>query len=243
MDNFLWSTCVVLQSYIAMSRLPRRDDQYSTILSGLCAGQYAAWALVRTSRTSRHVVAASFSLTSLHNPRTLDEAIAPRLIACRHSGVTQVLSLSTVRGDWAIGDKPYTVSHSGLANPIASFVIDLKGSVCAPTGALLRDFLDAEEEGGVLRWPPQVGGKNIQYFWIAASRKELRCHANISGERVAKIEWASPVKHVALTSRNGMQSVYIRFLMSHLTCLYSRFKSDGSIHSGPTYRSIFTAQA
>lgn len=110
-------------------------------------------------------------------------------------------------GDWTIGDKPYTVSHSSSAYPIASFVINVKGDDCAPTGADLRDFLDAEEEGGILRWPVLQGGaaagRGSQYFWVVASKKEIRCHANVSGERVAKVEWASLVKHVMVVSRSG----------------------------------------
>jgi hypothetical protein len=50
-------------------------------------------------------------------------------------------------------------------------------------------------------------------YMIVCSAKEVRCFSNRSKDRIAKVEWKTPVQHVELIERRGQPSKITQFHM------------------------------
>ena len=126
----------------------------------------------------------------------LDPHLKIRLIASHASGYTQVFSLSRPSGSSWKFDGEFAETET-LAHPIphGSFVLD------TDTGVPVK--ADSSCLASSLQ---PCGRSNTSCLWITAGAKGVRCIADITGERVSKVDWdskAGGVESVQIVEKSG----------------------------------------
>lgn len=93
---------------------------------------------------------------------------------------------------------------SSVTHPIVSFVINADdGKDTAPVVRNDVPLPAAQASSHAVQ-----EGDESQVFWIVASAKEARCFANITSDRISKVDWNAPVQHIEIVRRPG-ESLYM----------------------------------
>ena len=127
-----------------------------------------------------------------------DPRLRVLLIGVRASGFTGIFTLTRVEdGSWLVNPIPENTDTVAQPFPDGSFVLDAKsGRKCRANRGGLGAALSASSED-------LEKGKT---FWICAGVKGARCVVDITGERIARVEWPSKlgkVDRVSVIQKNG----------------------------------------
>ena len=129
------------------------------------------------------------------------DIMALHLIAVYDSGAARVFTLKLdAKGMWKVHSQTKNPFKTSVSHPVASFVIGPDGADTKPTPEALA-ILPTEDPKATS--PRASGSSDLRSLWILASSKECRCFVDVTGERVARIDWASPVKRVEMVSKTG----------------------------------------
>jgi hypothetical protein len=130
------------------------------------------------------------------------DVAALHLIAVHDSGAARVFNLKLdSKGVWNIHSATKNPFKTSVSHSITSFVINPDGSDTKPTPEALQALPTENPRRTSLSKAPT--SPNLRSLWILASSKECRCFLDVTGERVARVDWTSPVKHVEMVSRTG----------------------------------------
>ncbi|KDQ15640.1 hypothetical protein BOTBODRAFT_283778 [Botryobasidium botryosum FD-172 SS1] len=173
---------------------------------------------------------------------------ALRLVASYQSGVTKVFTLKhsdtaptgIKESRFVVAPNPAQISHSSMAHPLAAFVIDAHSGAECPASVAAFQKLMADDEsiatGGLSRaHRAKVKDEEVECFLILASAKELRCHANMVGKRIAKVDWSrdGPIKHAAVVERSTWRAL-VAFTENREAIVYS-LPTLERLHSFPLF--------
>jgi syntaxin-binding protein 5 len=150
-------------------------------------------------RSGLHMNSSLDPIISLHwtLSRGSDSAPSQQLIAVKQSGHALVFALGYLNSRWSIASEP--LEAEGIANPLprpSSFVFDAK------TGTSLRATdrgLNAIARGDTIGFNDCV--------WLACGAKGARTSSNITGHRIAKIDWPGKygrVEQTQVVEHSGM---------------------------------------
>lgn len=100
-----------------------------------------------------------------------------------------------------VESKPPTFSNESLANPLATFVLDVtSGNELFASPEALASLLENEPTSDG-KWSKEAPPHCL---WIAASKKAIRCSVNFNGERVNKVEFdQDELSDVHYVTRHG----------------------------------------
>ena len=129
-----------------------------------------------------------------------DHSLSPRLLVSRHDGSLTIFTLERPGSAWAVDDTRTTRHvHHSMKAPVLSVVLDARtGMNCRPTPSRLADVMDSTRDRTPL--------KAAHCFWVIASRREIRVHLNVTGEKVSKVSFSShdTLDHASLITAHGM---------------------------------------
>jgi hypothetical protein len=155
--------------------------------------------LAESSQASLH--SSLYSIKILKRHPFADGTPRIRLIAARATGLVQIYTLA--RGDngiWSIPSAPSEVE--GVPAPLNSgtFVLDAHtGAPCKADKAHLTVALEVKAA-------PNSPEEGVRCLLLIVGAKGARCLADLSNERVARVEWGNKVGNVVraqVVERNG----------------------------------------
>ncbi len=129
---------------------------------------------------------------------SIDPELRVLLIAVGASGSASIYSLlRSSDGSWTVNHTPEVTEAVVQPIPNASFVLDCKsGKKCRADRAGLARALTSS--------PDDI--EKGKTFWVSAGAKGVRCAVDITGERIAKVDWmskAGKVERVSIVQKNG----------------------------------------
>lgn len=136
-----------------------------------------------------------------------DEFSSLQLIVVHESGLARIVVLQPdATGSWTVHTTTKNPVKTSVPHPIASFVIDSDGDLLVPTPSNMPSSAVEISPTPSAKSRHSTEPNNTPTFWLVASAKEIRCFANLAGERLARAEWSIPVRRVEFVARAGGKS-------------------------------------
>ena len=128
-----------------------------------------------------------FCLTRITQSFWIDHTPRILLIVVRASSTTTIHTvIRSQAGSWAVKALPEKTEAASHPFPRGSIVIDVKGRPCK-----------ADRKGLTVALSPPADTSEIKRsIWISAGAKGVRCAADITGERMGRIEWGNKIGKV-----------------------------------------------